>query len=444
MSKRGFAVLTAVTLLPRLALALQRGVWGDPEIWEYDVIASAIHGGFGHLYDRSGFLYFAYSPPVWPYVLAALRSLPGESRASVQVLQAFFCLGTALVCAAIARRLGGGPTIEWLTALVVTLQPSLLYYSVVKSDPLPLNAFLLALIVLAGSRLVDKPGTAQAFAVGLLVALGTLARGTPAVVLPVVALLLMWRLRVKALSPLLMLTVGFAAGLAPWLIRNTLILGAPVITTTSGENFWRGNNEEATGGVYSPSGASLSSLYPENPIFPPAIRETLTHGSEIDRQNVFAAEAWRFIRENPGRALELFGIKMRRFWWRVESSPEDYSPRMARLYEWIYRSELALALLGLAALLRRGGPLAINTSRGATVALALAAMALVSVLQSAFYVQGRHRFLIEPLLLIFTAIGADTLVTALRGSHREVQAPLFRSWRRRDLLSPERGGHRGA
>lgn len=413
LSRRGLAVLTAVTLLPRLALGLQRGVWGDPEVWEYDVIASSIHAGFGHLYARTGFPYFAYSPPVWSYVLAALRDLPGESRASVQVVQAFFCLGAALVCAAIARRLGAGPGTEWLTALAVALQPSLLYYSVMKSDPLPLNALLLALIVLAGARLIDAPRALPSFGFGVLVALGTLARGTPAIVLPLVALLLIRRHRASALAPVALLAFGMGLGLSPWLVRNTLVLGEPVITTTSGENFWRGNNEQATGGVYSPSGESLSSLYPGNPIFPPAIRETLAHGTEIDRQKVFTAEALRFIRENPGRALELLAIKLRRFWWRIESSPDDYSPGMALAYEGIYRIELGLALFGLVILSRKGG-FGVATSEGATLGLTLFTMLLVSLLQAAFYVQGRHRFLIEPLLLIFTVAGADAFAARLR------------------------------
>ena len=42
-------------------------------------------------------------------------------------------------------------------------------------------------------------------------------------------------------------------------------------------------------------------------------------------------------------------------------------------------------------------------------ALVLGLIGAVSILQTAFYVQGRHRFLVEPLLLIFTAIGATAV-----------------------------------
>jgi high-affinity Fe2+/Pb2+ permease len=70
----------------------------------------------------------------------------------------------------------------------------------------------------------------------------------------------------------------------------------------------------------------------------------------------------------------------------------------ARGYEWIYRVELVLALLGAFLALR-------SPHSRAAAGLCLAIIVAISLLQSAFYVQGRHRFLIEPLLLIFTAIG---------------------------------------
>mgnify|MGYP003476619282 CR=1 FL=1 len=44
-------------------------------------------------------------------------------------------------------------------------------------------------------------------------------------------------------------------------------------------------------------------------------------------------------------------------------------------------------------------------------------MVAVSILQSAFYVQGRHRFLIEPLLLMFmTAVSLAFLVVCMFGA----------------------------
>jgi hypothetical protein len=191
------------------------------------------------------------------------------------------------------------------------------------------------------------------------------------------------------------------------------VVGEPLITSTSSENFWRGNNELATGGVLDTAGWPLSTLSPDiGPYTPfsPAIREVLAGGSEADRHRVFLAEAWRFIGTHPDRALSLFIKKLTIFWWRIEST--EYSSAMAGLYEWIYRIELGLALVGLIALLRRA-PETAGGSKPAALGLVLALMLGISLLQSAFYVQGRHRFLIEPLLLIFTACGAAAVIGRL-------------------------------
>lgn len=397
-------VLGLATLVPRVLLAHYLAVYGTPERWEYDVIATNIANGEGHIYDRRGFVYAAYAPPLWSYILAALHSLPGNTGLSIQVVQAILCLGSALTCAGLARRMAGDDRVGWIAGLMVALQPSLLYYSVVKSDPLALTLFLLGLIAVSATTLAAQPGDRRAVTFGILTGLGVLARGTPGVALPVVltALLIRWRLR--GLRPIAIAALAFALTLAPWLARNLAVLGAPLVTSTTGENFWRGNHEGAGGNVLDLDGGEITRIVPTNPALPEAIRVVLANGTEVERHRVFGAEAWRFIASHPGAALELFARKMRTFWWRIESDPADYSPLISAAYEVIYRAELALALIGMFFVFRPPGTAAPAPDRMAA-GMAVALMIAISVLQSAFYVQGRHRFLIEPLLLIFTACG---------------------------------------
>ena len=164
-------MLCVATLVPRVLLSMVLGVTGNPERWEYDVIAASIVNGAGHLYDRLGFLYFAYAPPLWSYILAGLLLLPGESRVSIQIVQALFCLGAALAVASLTHRITKDRRTGMLAGACVALQPSLLYYSVAKSDPLPLNVFLLSVIILNGVELVRSPSENRAFGFGALVGL---------------------------------------------------------------------------------------------------------------------------------------------------------------------------------------------------------------------------------------------------------------------------------
>jgi hypothetical protein len=79
-------------------------------------------------------------------------------------------------------------------------------------------------------------------------------------------------------------------------------------------------------------------------------------------------------------------------------------------YAALYRTELAFAFVGAFLVFRSRG----QASRDRpAAALILGLIFAIGVLQSAFYVQGRHRFLIEPLLLTFTATGAVGLARGL-------------------------------
>jgi len=389
-------------------LAVLLGVQGAPEWWEYDVIAANLASGEGHVFDRDGLVYLAYAPPLWSYVLAVLQITLGSSRTWIQILQSLLCFGSALVYGRLAERMTGRAGVGLLTSLLVAWQPSLLYYSVVKSDPLPCNVLLVGLILLSAADRGAPPSPSRAATFGSLVALGVLSRGTPVVALPLVLAALSYRWRGASLKPALSALFSFALVLAPWLARNWVILGAPLITSTAGENFWNGNHEAAYSRVSERDGRPATLVAPENTRLPESVRLVLAERSEAALNDAFMAEAWRFIGAHPEQAFDLFVGKMRTFWWRIESDPRDYPPAASLAYEWIYRIELGLALLGAAVvLLKQRGPSPAPDRVAAALALGL--MVSISVLQSAFYVQGRHRFMIEPLLLIFTATGLFAL-----------------------------------
>ncbi|MBV0893367.1 glycosyltransferase family 39 protein [Paracoccus sp. Z118] len=79
---------------------------------------------------------------------------------------------------------------------------------------------------------------------------------------------------------------------APWTIRNQQVLGAPVmISTNFGPNLWMGNNPASNGG------------YMELP-------SEVEHMTEIERSEYLKEEAKQFMREDPGAAIRLLGLKL--------------------------------------------------------------------------------------------------------------------------------------
>lgn len=120
-------------------------------------------------------------------------------------------------------------------------------------------------------------------------------------------------------SPALQSVAGAAlAGLAtllvllPWALRNDRVLGRWVWSTTNdGITAYDGFHAGATGA----SDQSFVARMPE-------VQEM----GELQRSDYFAAEAKRFIRENPGRVAELTAAKLARTWSPVPLSAEFGTP----------------------------------------------------------------------------------------------------------------------
>jgi hypothetical protein len=192
-----------------------------------------------------------------------------------------------------------------------------------------------------------------------------------------------------------------------------MVFGEVVLSTASGESFWRGNNPYSTGTSRAGTGEPILQAAPDE------FRRRVHGLAEIERDRVFTLEAWRFIGEHPGRALELFGKKLLAFWWFSPQSGQRYSPLYLNAYRLYYGLVLFLALVGL------GRLLAAKSSAHARVATAMVVSVLVtlSLAQSFFYVEGRHRWSVEPLLLVLTAVGLQSTI-ALSGVRHARSVPV--------------------
>lgn len=101
--------------------------------------------------------------------------------------------------------------------------------------------------------------------------------------------------------------VGLAAlalVMAPWVIRNAIQLGAPVVTSTeSGYVLWQGNSPDATGGTRG---------YVDTLDFTPLdLSEDL---SEVERDAEYRRQALRWMADNPGQVVALAPKKLWNMW----------------------------------------------------------------------------------------------------------------------------------
>jgi len=237
------SMLLAIILF--VALVLRCGiVWGtserlsqDPDA--YRAIAEGLAAGEGYRHPGTA-APTAYRPPAYPLLLAALFAL-GFERIAVGVVQILMGTATVVLTWLLGMRLGLA-RLSLLAAGLVAIDPLLIQYtSQVMTETLA--AFLLTLMLWqaarcsSGSRdgVIAGHGFVQPLIAGLVIGACTLCR--PTVWAFAGLLSLVWfvsALRRRDWGSGLAMVLGALLVVAPWVIRNTLVFGKPILTTTHG------------------------------------------------------------------------------------------------------------------------------------------------------------------------------------------------------------------
>lgn len=373
-----------------------------PETLEYDGMARSLLAGHGLVFEHLNVPYHSFAPPLYPWLSAASYWLCG-SLIGLMMLQVVAGSALAVAVAQIAGRFSAGAIAPLAAGLLIAFHPGLIVYNVNKAHPLTFDALFFTLAVLQAFRLRERTTVRRAIELGVIVGLGTLSRATLIIFLPLVAIWLVWVLRKDSLK--LVVRVIVVAGLCttaiviPWTIRTSLLHHRFVfMLTTDAEDFWRGNNPNATGGAYfSPEQLQLDKL-------DPAELADLEHQpDEIAQAEWFSVRSHAFIREHPREFIRLTGVKFLYFWGVAPQAGVLYPKSWFLAYIMYYILVLLLAMIGAWSIWRRG-----NLQRQQLLLIAAFLLAL-SLLQSLYYVEGRHRWAVEPILIAISGVGVASI-----------------------------------
>jgi hypothetical protein len=183
--------------------------------------------------------------------------------------------------------------------------------------------------------------------------------------------------------------------MAPWVIRNLEVQHRFMLTRSgTGLVFWLGNNPHAfSGSAATPQGEALYEL------LPPEERARLGQLDELGQQDFFRDEALAYVRARPLAFVGRWALKLGYFWWQSPQAGYLYPGAGFRLYQAFYLAMMALVMV---AVVRRRRQPEVWLLAGFCLALAL--------LQSAYYIEGRHRLAIEPILLVLAGAGLGQLL----------------------------------
>jgi len=399
-SRRFLLAILAIALI--LRLVHWWAVRGEPffsqlamDSQEYDRWAQEIAAG-GWLGTRVFF-----QAPLYPYLLATVYTVAGRSLDAIYLLQIAASLGGIWALYRAARVMADERTARVTAGLAAVYGPFLFYdVQLLKESP-AVTVTCCLLWALAAARARERAG--GWLAAGVLLGILALLRENALLLVPFL-LPLAWS-RTGKVPGLVRhggaLVAGLALALAPVALRNGIV-GGDFLPTTSqgGVNFWIGNNPDADG-TYQPivPGKQIPALERQEPVrlAEQELGRRLTPG-EVSSYWLRKALGW--AAGHPGAFLRLQLRKLGMFWgWYEWPDAVDYywvqglSP-VYRLPLVEFGTVSLLALAGLWMVRRRAGPFA-------PALLFALGWTLSTVL---FFLFSRYRLPVVPALLPLAAV----------------------------------------
>lgn len=367
-----------------------------PAIWEYSKIAESLIKYHRFSYHHLGTEYLSFCPPLYCFLVMLVYLISNHSGQAVIFFQILIYSALSVVIFEIGKNVFDRKT-GIIASLLFIFHPAILFYVLKNEHPLILDAFMFAVSLLCIFKLYDSPTSfKKSMICGMVLGLSSLTRGTAVILIPIFIIWIMISFKVsfkKRLSSALLIALFSMLIISPWTLRNYIVHHKFIpIGAASEESLWRGNNPHASGSSYD--------IYGRTVLYDLSSKDFLNSvyaADEISQKEIFKKAAFDFIKNNPGKTAELFIKKLYYFWWFAPQSGTTYPHLFKTAYQVYYVLLLTLAFLGLWAIRKK--------QKMDKLYLLIGVLLSISVFQSLFYVECRHRWGIEPILLIFAAKG---------------------------------------
>jgi 4-amino-4-deoxy-L-arabinose transferase-like glycosyltransferase len=233
------AVVLAVAFTVRTVYALHSapalGLFGDDTFFYWT--ARQLANGHGYVTPLAAFFHkpslpTAEHPPLYPLMLAALSKIGVSSVDAQRMFNVTVGTGTVLLVALLARRIASERT-ALLAAFLCAAYPAFIAADGTLMSETLFGA-LVASAMLQTLRWREVPSLSRAAGVGVLVGLATLTRSEGILLWPLLVVPVLVQARGRRLALIAVSAAGCILVLSPWLIRNAVSLGTPVLSDNEG------------------------------------------------------------------------------------------------------------------------------------------------------------------------------------------------------------------
>jgi 4-amino-4-deoxy-L-arabinose transferase-like glycosyltransferase len=383
------AALSIAALAVRVAWILL-GNWSPERVIGdagfYHEVANLIADGHGYESPEHPGEPTALHPPLHPLVLASVSALGLTSWTAHRLVGALVGAVSVALIGLLGRRVGG-ERVGLIAAVLAACYPVFVRIDgAVLSEPL--YGALIAACLLVSYRLLERPAAGSALALGGLIGLAALTRAEAVLLLPLLAVPVVWRAGGRRLLHAGLACLALAAALAPWTVRNLIELDRIVPVSTNSGTALAGANCAQT---YRGPDIGLWQFF--------CLRARLPREDEVEHAARLRDRGFTYASEHSGRLPVVMSVRALRLF-------DLYQPlRQANLSEGghitLYRIGLGafylLAVAGVAGafLLRR---------RGQTLMILLAPFVLVTATAILVFGIPRFRFAAEPGLIVLAAV----------------------------------------
>jgi 4-amino-4-deoxy-L-arabinose transferase-like glycosyltransferase len=325
-------------------------------------------------------------PPFYPLFVGGIFYLfgPYTKAAAVALFlsQSLFSAAIAICLANMGNRLFGGIT-GMIAGWAWVFYPTSIFYSVVRIWYSELAMLLILLVIIIAVTTQYPPSFGRIALLGALSGLTVLTDSTMALYLPFLFLWILVAWRVHSSRLIVSVTVwGVAAGIvaSPWMIRNWLVLGSPMLLKANfGMELFIGNVP----------GASITDMRQKFAALQEKDPDSGNGWSEIAYYRYLQNKALEWIQEHPLSFLSLTARRIFYFW--LLNPAQGWESRLRLIF---FSPLIVLALCGV----RHAGG-----RRWQLAPLWLFLLIYPMPYYLAHVNHGRYSYPVEPLVLLLAA-----------------------------------------
>ncbi len=360
-----------------------------------------------------------YQAPLYPYFIALIYKIFGIKLFAVRIVQVLMSSATCLLYYYISKKCWGVRA-GVIASLLATFYNIYIFYVPLHLKP-TLYIFLETLCVLLLCLSLYEEKKRYFIASGILLGLMTFTRGNTLLIVPFLLIWVFLSYNFKtAIKNYLLILFGLILILFPVIIRNYVVSGDFVITTSqAGSNFYIGNSLKANGS-YVPLISGRETPEFEGPDARMIAEKELGRKlkpSEVSRY--WFTKSFDYIKNNKIHYTKLMWKKIKLFfnYYEVPDSEDFYFYRQ-------YSSVLRLPLIPfgvICPLAFLGMLLLIKDFKKYSLLYVLVIANSVSVI--IFYIFSRYRLPIVPLFIIFSSYAINWFANEIK--QKEWRKPLF-------------------